>query len=113
MRGIDQLFSQVIEASSDAERYALLSGLDERTRAQLQELMAAHQEMGRFLEGETQTESSNPNEQASLGGESVGPYAIVEQIGEGGFGVVFMAEHFCRASIHFTPAFYPFAIFRA
>lgn len=92
MMGIDQLFNQAIEASTDAERAELLSGLDDSMQKQLQALLDAHREMGKFLDGEPKSEAGRPDEQASLVGESIGPYEIVEKLGEGGFGVVYRAQ---------------------
>src|SRR5438105_3121478 len=61
-------------------------------RGHLEALLLAHQKPGGILEsptGEIQATESSP---AHRIGSSVGPYKLLEQIGGGGMGVVYMAE---------------------
>ena len=54
--------------------------------------MRAHQDAGAFLGGaEMQTATLNPP-RVERPGAVIGPYKLLQQIGEGGFGIVFMAE---------------------
>src|SRR5262245_29545627 len=68
-------------------------GDDEALRARERNLLLAHQEASSFLEpavaGLTVTADEQPGEDI---GTIIGPYKLLEQIGEGGFGVVYMAE---------------------
>ena len=68
---------------------------DEALLARVQVLLAAHSDVSEFLdepqitpEIEEQLARLKPEE----AGERIGPYKLLQQIGEGGFGIVWMAE---------------------
>ncbi|MHC4953047.1 MAG: tetratricopeptide repeat protein [Planctomycetota bacterium] len=65
-------------------------GQDHRLRERVERLLDVHERAGSLLEhGPAQAdESVDPTGP----GESVGPYKLMEEIGEGGFGVVYVAE---------------------
>ena len=100
---VRELFLAASDKATPAERAAYLDGAcagDAGLRRRVEALLKAHDESGAFLEGPglgvaTGDEPATPPTAALPGeqpGEQVGPYKLLQQIGEGGFGVVFMAE---------------------
>ena len=78
------------------DRAAYLSandGQDAELRAAVERLLAAHEQPARVLDRPAPrmptAEHKSINERP---GTMVGPYKLMEQIGEGGFGLVFVAE---------------------
>jgi serine/threonine protein kinase len=65
---------------------------DAGLRARVEELLQAHQEAGQFLGGPERLVATPEEPLPERVGAVIGPYKLLEQIGEGGFGVVFMAE---------------------
>jgi serine/threonine protein kinase/tetratricopeptide (TPR) repeat protein len=67
---------------------------DEELRRGVEALLAVHERAGSFLAGPA-LGGSIPDNAAPLRegpGTIIGPYKLLEQIGEGGFGIVYMAE---------------------
>ena len=69
-------------------------GADAKLRQRLETLVNLHENAGSFLDaaaakGQGATDAQVPLERP---GTQIGPYKLLQQIGEGGFGVVFMAE---------------------
>jgi WD40 repeat protein/serine/threonine protein kinase/tetratricopeptide (TPR) repeat protein len=67
-------------------------GENVESRSRVEELLRAHGEVGNFLGGPP---SKNPTADAPLAegaGTVIGPYKLLQQIGEGGMGVVYMAD---------------------
>jgi hypothetical protein len=68
-------------------------GQDEALRARVEALLHVHEEEKSFLNTPFAGPAHALDESISeRPGTVIGPYELVEQIGEGGFGVVFMAE---------------------
>ncbi len=90
------IFKAVVKLPPD-RRAAYLDqacGSDAELRGEIESLLQAHDATGGFLEdvpaGPDPTEDYPPI--AERPGTVIGPYKLMEQIGEGGFGLVFVAE---------------------
>ena len=90
------VFFEALEKSTPEELAAHLDkacGNDLQLRARVEELLTAHRRSGGFLKG-----SSTIGDTVDMGLEStrvgtrIGPYKLRQQIGEGGMGVVYLAE---------------------
>ena len=89
------IFTVAIERDP-AERPAFLDeacGADQELRQRVEKLIGLHENAGDFLEqpaaGAGPTFDQRPLERL---GTEIGPYKLLQQIGEGGMGTVFMAE---------------------
>jgi len=96
---VKEIFADALEKANAAERAAYLAqacGKDAQLRQQVEALLQAHEKAGGFLEepaaalpGKTVIISTPLTEKA---GDHIGHYKLLQQIGEGGCGVVYMAE---------------------
>jgi serine/threonine protein kinase/tetratricopeptide (TPR) repeat protein len=95
-----EIFAGAMERGSEAERAAFLDGAcggDVAMRARIEALLKEQAQLGSFLEappaalaasGGGVTSDSPPHRPGTV----IGPYKLLEPIGEGGMGAVYMAE---------------------
>jgi serine/threonine protein kinase/tetratricopeptide (TPR) repeat protein len=90
------IFEAALDRKDPEERAAYLNeacGADQRLREQIEGLLKAHEMLGSFLAPPPTAPVATVDEPIHEGeGTVIGPYKLLEQIGEGGFGVVYMAE---------------------
>jgi WD40 repeat protein/serine/threonine protein kinase len=107
-RGEREIFLAALEKSDPAERAAYLDAACEgqpALRRRVQDLLGERNEVGSFLETPALSNAwaSSPAKFGPTGtaliatvterpGDCIGPYKLLQQIGEGGCGVVYMAE---------------------
>ena len=93
---IEAIFHEALDCAS-AERAAFVAKAcagDESLHKEVQRLLASHENAGTYLgpfhspEIEAEMERLKPEE----AGEHIGQYKLIEQIGEGGFGTVWVAD---------------------
>jgi WD40 repeat protein/serine/threonine protein kinase len=94
----ESILEEALALGSIEARGAYLRGAcgnDEALRGRVESLIEAHQEAGGFLRDKPNRENSSAHAQ-NLSGESAGAvidrYKLLEKIGEGGCGVVYVAE---------------------
>jgi WD40 repeat protein/serine/threonine protein kinase len=89
------IFLAALELPTPAERAAYLKsacGADAALIANVQELLAAYETGDDFLECPPPNAAVDEPPVTERPGTSIGPYKLLQQIGEGGMGVVYMAE---------------------
>src|SRR5262249_31213036 len=94
---VKELFLAALEKDHAAERSAYLDeacGSDVDLRQRLDALLGRHAAAGSFLEAPAEACEATLDEQpiTERPGSVIGPYKLMEQIGEGGMGLVFVAE---------------------
>jgi eukaryotic-like serine/threonine-protein kinase len=94
--GVAGIFLAALEKESDQERTAYLDhvcGSDGELRQRVERLLRAQPHLGDFLESQAAEFAAVviPAPTESIG-SVIGPYKLLQQIGEGGFGLVYMAE---------------------
>jgi serine/threonine protein kinase len=99
-RRVDSIFLAALERGAAEERAAYLDsacGADHELRRRIERLLAAEPKVSRFLESPAPGLSAPAAAFEELviserPGTVIGPYKLLQQIGEGGMGTVWMAE---------------------
>src|SRR5688572_12474426 len=89
------IFLAAIDIASPSERAAYVEqacGDDSQLLADVQALLAAHGQSGDLLDASDQLSPTFDRPVAERPGTQIGPYKLLQQIGEGGMGGVYMAE---------------------
>src|SRR5271166_5134428 len=87
------IFAAALDRTDPMERAAFLTEAcagDDKLRRRVEALLKAHAEPDEILDAPPRNPSTA--DYAPISGTMVGPYKLMEQIGEGGFGLVFVAE---------------------
>src|SRR2546423_9913637 len=92
---IDSIFLAAADKATPEERSAYLNGAcggDQELRQRVERLLDAHPKVNSFLESPAAGLVATVDTPMLEGpGTMIGPYKLQEEIGQGGFGVVFMA----------------------
>ena len=91
----ESIFTGALEKATTAERAAYLDGAcgsDAELRHRVEALLVAHDGAASFLEEPAMGATIETFAASEQLGTRIGPYKLLQLIGEGGFGVVYMAE---------------------
>ena len=95
LSNVEALFFAALEKGSSAERAAYLDEAcadDQDLRRCVERLLSAHPNVGNFLKPATLADPTGAPHTMQGPGMNIGPYKLLQRIGEGGMGIVYMAE---------------------
>jgi len=97
LSAVESIFFAALDKGSAEERAAYLDqacGPDLELRRCVERMLKAHPKVGDFLQAPAPGVGATVDEPplTEKAGTIIGPYKLLQQIGEGGFGVVYMAE---------------------
>src|SRR5262245_26040329 len=92
------IFVAALKQPTPGKRAAFLDqmcGSDSNLRGEIEALLTEHEQLGSYLElpvaaGQRKTRGELPGTECA--GTVIGPYKLLQQIGEGGMGTVWMTE---------------------
>ena len=89
------IFERALDLDDPDQRVAYLTEAcahDARLRSRVEALLHSHEQAGSFLRGAAVDVTTDLNQPLERPGTQIGPYKLLEQIGEGGMGVVYLAS---------------------
>src|SRR5438552_3785707 len=94
---VESIFFEALAKASLEERAVYLTaacGGDQELRRRVERLLQAQLKVGSFLQGDIPVPAATVDVPpvCEAPGTVIGPYKLLQQIGEGGMGTVFMAE---------------------
>src|SRR4051812_1361291 len=91
---VEEIFFAALELETPDARASFLDRVcdDPGLRRRVEQLLALEAHTDGFLEGPALTPTLNLPTPPEGAGTVIGPYRLMEQIGEGGMGVVYVAE---------------------
>ncbi|HEY7309887.1 MAG TPA: serine/threonine-protein kinase [Gemmataceae bacterium] len=95
LSAVEAIFFIALEKNSPGERAAYLDEAcqaDAELRRCVERLLNAQPHVGRFLQAAPGPTADDEHSHVERLGTRIGPYKLLQQIGEGGMGVVYMAE---------------------
>ena len=87
-----KIFEQTVDLSTTAREKAINAacGDDSQLRQQVKSLLDANDEAGSFMGSPTVDHIASYSKPAEQAGSTIGRYKLLEQIGQGGFGDVYI-----------------------